>query len=451
MQQPMFGISTPSPVSAQYPFSRRSSVASSIDAASPACTPSTGPGGRIRALSRGLVAHLSNPILTAPFRTQSPIIPTTPASVSAAAEGFIPEEIRAAGAGKLERDFTLVQALGAGEFSNVWKVRHKGDGSLWAVKTGRPYSGVKNRLRQLEEVAILTRLARQPHPNILTFVDSWEQTGRLHIRTELAECGDMSRYLLSLGDQRGLDEGRVWKVLAELSSALHHIHANGILHLDFKPSNILVTKEGALKVADFGMSVFRGTVSNDGLHSADSTRRPSPTFPSSPTGGDIYSHHLAITTSKLLGLTPGPVLDREIEGDREYLCPEALQDAEPGPESDIYSLGILTLEAALNVCLPSNGDAWVKLRNDDYSDLDEHYVQREQQVGLTELPVVSGRLLTTIKQMMLSSPQWRMQLEEVRALEPVARASAAMRGEGGRQAAPALVDEDDGWLDWLLS
>lgn len=353
-----------------------------------------------------------------------------------------------AGAGKLERDFTLVQALGAGEFSSVWKVRHKGDGKMWAVKTGRPYTGVKNRSRQLEEVAILTRLTERPHPNILRFEDSWEQGGRLHIRTELAECGDLSRYLLSLGDQRGLDEGRVWKVMAELTSALDHIHSNGILHLDFKPSNILVTREGALKVADFGMSVFRDA----GFLSGESTRRPSPTAPSfAEEHADQYSDHLAITTNKLLGLAPSPIVDREVEGDREYLCPEALHDATPGPEADIFSLGILILEAALNVCLPSNGDAWVKLRSDDYSDLDEHYVQREHVVGATELPVVSGRLLTTIKQMMLSSPQWRIKLDEVLALEPVARAADAMRGECMWQAGPALVDEDEGWLEWLLS
>lgn len=272
------------------------------------------------------------------------------------------------------------------------------------------------------------------------------QNGRLHIRTELGECGDLSRYLLSLGDQRGLDEGRVWKVLAELTSALDHIHSNGILHLDFKPSNILVTKEGALKVADFGMSKFRDATY---LSSGENTRCPSPALPV-PGAADQYADHLAITTSKLLGLAPSPIMDRE-EGDREYLCPEALHDATPGPETDIFSLGILTLEAALNVCLPSNGDAWVKLRSDDYSDLDEHYVQREQVVGTTELPVVSGRLLTTIKQMMLSSPQWRIKLDEVLALLPIVRAAEAMRGEGMWQAGPALVDEDDGWLEWLLS
>ena len=46
---------------------------------------------------------------------------------------------------RLDRDFTLVQSLGAGAFSQVWKVRDKKDGQYWAVKAGKPYTGVKNR------------------------------------------------------------------------------------------------------------------------------------------------------------------------------------------------------------------------------------------------------------------------------------------------------------------
>ncbi len=47
--------------------------------------------------------------------------------------------------GRLERDFVMVESLGQGEFSQVWKVRDKTDGRLWAVKAGKPYTGYKNR------------------------------------------------------------------------------------------------------------------------------------------------------------------------------------------------------------------------------------------------------------------------------------------------------------------
>jgi hypothetical protein len=46
---------------------------------------------------------------------------------------------------KLDRDFVLVQGIGAGEFSQVWKVRSRRDGRVSAVKAGKMYTGVKNR------------------------------------------------------------------------------------------------------------------------------------------------------------------------------------------------------------------------------------------------------------------------------------------------------------------
>jgi mitosis inhibitor protein kinase SWE1 len=342
--------------------------------------------------------------------------------------------------GRYERDFATVQALGQGEFSSVWKVRSKADGTLWAVKKGKPYSGFRDRQRQLEEVAILRAVGREEHPNILRLADSWEEAGRLHIRTELAPCGDLAHFLLSVSEFGGLEEGRVWKMLAELTSALHHIHSQNVLHLDFKPSNILITTDGSLKVADFGLSVFAiaPQVSSDvghgelGIISSDSDR----------------------------SLGPSPVSDHE--GDREYLCPEALNDVPPAPPADVFSLGIMTLEAALSVELPSNGEAWIKLRHDDFSDLDGQYAIRggakpDAVPGEPPTPVISAELITTIQHMMASNPAQRMTLAEVLALAPLRRAQEAMergREEGGllrgRIAGPALAEEDDQWTEYVL-
>ena len=49
------------------------------------------------------------------------------------------------GGSRLETDFVIVQSLGKGEFSHVWKVKEKASGTLFAVKAGRPYTGYKNR------------------------------------------------------------------------------------------------------------------------------------------------------------------------------------------------------------------------------------------------------------------------------------------------------------------
>ena len=113
-------------------------------------------------------------------------------------------------------------------------------------------------------------------------------------------------------------------MLVELSSGLHHVHGHNVLHLDVKPSNILVTRTGSLKIADFGVS----TVSSPEGHAADL----SPALPlAGKDGGFIW------TDKQVGGPVPSPILDREVEGDREYLCPEVLGDGQVGREADVFS------------------------------------------------------------------------------------------------------------------
>ncbi|BEJ15626.1 hypothetical protein CspHIS471_0502310 [Cutaneotrichosporon sp. HIS471] len=439
--QPKYGMTTPSPTpaSTRYPFARRLSMASvtSVDI-SPTATPLV--PGHVRTLSgSGPVVRTSNLMLAATYRAHGGM-PATPVGESQIGDTYIPREAREAGIGRYDRDFATIQALGQGEFSSVWKVRSKADDTLWAVKKGKPYSGNRDRQRQLEEVAILRAIGQVQHLNIIRLADSWEEAGRLHIRTELAPCGDLAHFLLSVSEFGGLEEGRVWKMLAELTSALHHIHCHGVLHLDFKPSNILITTDGILKVADFGLSVFAIV----------------------PQAASDHSHGElgVINSDSERSLGPSPVVDHE--GDREYLCPEALNDVPPAPPADVYSLGIMTLEAALSVELPSNGEAWIKLRHDDFSDLEDQYAIRggpkpDVVPGVPPTPVVSAELIKTIGHMMASNPEQRMTLAEALAVAPLRRAQEAMergRAEGGllrgRIAGPALAEEADEWTAYVL-
>jgi hypothetical protein len=79
------------------------------------------------------------------------------------------------------------------------------------------------RLRLREEVDILQHLSKvnngHRHPNVLGFIDSWEEGDRLFIRTELCELGNLARFLWEYGRAfPRLDEARVWKIIADLSN-----------------------------------------------------------------------------------------------------------------------------------------------------------------------------------------------------------------------------------------
>jgi len=78
----------------------------------------------------------------------------------------------------------------------------------------------RDRLRLREEVDILEHLSIQgAHPNVLTYVDSWEQEDSLFIRTELCELGNFARFLWEYGRKfPRLDEARVWKIMVDLSN-----------------------------------------------------------------------------------------------------------------------------------------------------------------------------------------------------------------------------------------
>lgn len=150
------------------------------------------------------------------------------------------------------------------------------------------------------------------------YIGAWEQDQALFIQTELCELGNLADFLLQFGKTYDrLDEPRLWKMSAEIANGLHHIHQSGALHLDLKPANVFVTKEGRLRIGDFGMA----------------TRWPR-----------------ASSSSSSSGSIAGSGFERE--GDREYLAAEILL-GKYGPAADIFSFGMIMLEAAGNIVVPS--------------------------------------------------------------------------------------------------
>ncbi|PCH43815.1 hypothetical protein WOLCODRAFT_138608 [Wolfiporia cocos MD-104 SS10] len=287
--------------------------------------------------------------------------------------------------GRFEREFVEVDELGTGEFGKVMKVRYKDgipiargkEGECYAIKKSKRFEGAKHRLRLREEVDVLAHLTRAGgHPNVLAYIDSWEEDETLFIRTELCANGNFAHFLVTYGRKYPrLDEGRVWRILAELSAGLNYIHKHGVLHLDLKPDNIFISQSGRLKIGDFGM--------------ASLWPRPPPPP----------------------GFSAKAIFERE--GDKLYLAPEVLQ-GRYSTAVDVFSLGMTILETATNVVIPDQGEGWHRLRQEDFSQVDSN---------LTSL---SGELRKLIKSMMRTDPDLRIGADVVASHPVVSRARAAM-------------------------
>lgn len=272
--------------------------------------------------------------------------------------------------GCFESRFTQLSVLGSGEFSEAVKAEEKATGAIFAVKRmKRRFTGPKDRLRHLEEVDILRSLG--VHPNVISLADAWEEDGHLFIQTELCPLGTLSFFLEGYGYMVGhLDEPRLWKVLAELAEGLDHIHSSGILHLDLKPANVFITGIGTLKIGDFGLasrwppSEPAQILIGAGVEPIDLVAAG--LAPSSGGAGGLDDDMPATSSTR----RPSLGINLEREGDREYLAPEIILEGRYGPAADIFSLGLIMVEAVGNVVLPDNGEPWQKLRNDDLSDVD---------------------------------------------------------------------------------
>ncbi|NXK96389.1 STK36 kinase, partial [Formicarius rufipectus] len=111
-------------------------------------------------------------------------------------------------------------------------------------KVGRTEKELKNLQR---EILIMRGLQ---HPNIIQMLDSFETDKELVVVTDYAE-GELFQIL---EDDGNLPEDQVQTIAAQLVSALYYLHSHRILHRDMKPQNILLGKDGVVKLCDFGFA-----------------------------------------------------------------------------------------------------------------------------------------------------------------------------------------------------
>jgi serine/threonine protein kinase len=196
--------------------------------------------------------------------------------------------------------YRLDRSIGQGGMGTVWQGHDELLGREVAVKEVRfpPELGEREiadlRERTLREARATARLS---HPNVITTYDVVEEDDRPWIVMELLKTHSLSEVLR---DEGPLPPHRVAEIGLGVLAALETAHAQGVVHRDVKPSNVLLGERGIVKLADLGIATA--------------------------------AEHTRITRS-------GAVL-----GTPAYMAPEQLDGGRTSPASDRYSLAAVAFE-----------------------------------------------------------------------------------------------------------
>jgi serine/threonine-protein kinase len=200
-------------------------------------------------------------------------------------------------------NYRVFETLGQGGMAKVYKAHQETLGRDVAIKVLPPWYAADRSF--VERFNLEARLvARLSHPNIVTVHDANEQNGLLYIVMQLVDGGTLKDRLDQIqqeGRIMALDE--VVSIFTQLADALAYAHAEGIIHRDIKPVNVLMDRSGRPILSDFGIAKVLASTQ-------DNLTRP---------GAGV--------------------------GTPEYMSPEQCQGGAVDGRADIYALGIMLFEA----------------------------------------------------------------------------------------------------------
>eukprot|EP00035_Acanthoeca_spectabilis_P022965 m.446878 g.446878 ORF g.446878 m.446878 type:complete len:1080 (+) comp19435_c0_seq1:1575-4814(+) len=154
-------------------------------------------------------------------------------------------------------EFTTVRKLGEGAYGKALLVRRRKDQKQCVIKevnVGK--MSVRERREARQEVSVL---AQMQHPNIVSYITSFEERGKLFIAMDYCDGGDLHG---KIEKQRGqsFPEDQILDYFVQICLAIKHVHDRKILHRDLKTQNIFLTRNDIIKLGDFGIAkVLKGT------------------------------------------------------------------------------------------------------------------------------------------------------------------------------------------------
>ena len=205
--------------------------------------------------------------------------------------------------------YEIQSPLGAGGMGEVYRARDtrlERDVALKILPEG--FATESDRLRRFEQEA--RAVAALNHPNILALFDIGQNNGSPFLVSELLE-GESLRAKLEHG---ALPQRRALDYAVQIAQGLAAAHEKGIVHRDLKPENIFLTKDGRVKILDFGLAKSTAQTGSTAAHSEGMT---------------LTSSHTAI----------GVVM-----GTASYMAPEQVRGEAADPRTDIFSFGAILYE-----------------------------------------------------------------------------------------------------------
>jgi serine/threonine protein kinase len=147
--------------------------------------------------------------------------------------------------------YTLMQSIGAGGMGSVWLARRNDgrfEGTVAVKLLSAALLGASGAARFRREGTILARLK---HPNIAQLLDAGvSEVGQPYLVLEYVEGEPIDVWC----DERRLDVPSRVRLFLDVLDAVAHAHSNLVVHRDLKPSNVMVSKDGRVKLLDFGIA-----------------------------------------------------------------------------------------------------------------------------------------------------------------------------------------------------
>ena len=211
----------------------------------------------------------------------------------------------------LDDRYEILELIGTGGMAVVYKARCNRLNRLVAIKILKEDLSKDDEFRRRFH-AESQAVAMMSHPNIVSVYDVSHSENIDYIVMELIEGITLKQYM----EQKGtLNWREALHFATQIAKALEHAHSRGIIHRDIKPHNIMVLKDGSVKVADFGIAQM-ATAQN--------------------------------------------TLTREALGSVHYISPEQAKGAHVDARTDLYSLGVVMYEM-LTGRPPFDGDTPVSV------------------------------------------------------------------------------------------